>query len=236
MDINAETLYICNKGLTVLPDLSKFTNLKKIYCMMNNLTEITYLPETLIYFDCSCNKIEKICKLPESLKEFYCNQNKLIVLPELPNGLTHLQCGHNNLLYLPKLSRTLEYLYCSYNNIKIIDDIPKTIKKLCCDNTQVIELSELHEIRFEHLSCYNTPLIHLTNSFCINKLNKVSNIIRKFKFLFYSLKYKNKLRDILWINIREKKIKELYSPANLNKLIENIEDEETLFKVLDSWV
>ena len=74
-----EILSYSNQGLTKLPDLSEYINLKDLYCYNNKLT---YLPE-----------------LPNSLRSLYCNYNNLTSLPELPNSLEFLSCSNNNLPY-----------------------------------------------------------------------------------------------------------------------------------------
>ena len=48
--------------------------------------------------------------------------------------------------------------------------------------------------------------------------------------MYYTLKYKNKFRKILWEKIRESKIKDYYSPENLINLLNNNPEED-----LDTW-
>ena len=47
-----------------------------------------------------------------------------------------------------------------------------------------------------------------------------NRILDKFRFTFYTLKYKNKFRNWLWINVREKKIHSIFH-MYLNKIINN---------------
>ena len=56
------------KGLSKLPDLTRFTKLKVLYCSDNLLTELH--------------------NLPESLTKLYCGNNQLTELNNLPNTLT----------------------------------------------------------------------------------------------------------------------------------------------------
>ena len=62
-------------------------------------------------------------------------------------------------------------------------------------------------------------------------------IINRFRKTYYTLKFKEKLRKWLWENVREPKIAEKYHPYNLQKLLENVEedDESELDRVLDEW-
>ena len=48
-------LNLSYNGLTELPDLSKYTNLKMLYCHYNKLTNLDNLPSTLTYLNCSNN-------------------------------------------------------------------------------------------------------------------------------------------------------------------------------------
>jgi hypothetical protein len=65
------------------------------------------------------------------------------------------------------------------------------------------------------------------------KVNKLND----FKHLYYSLKFKNKFRQILWEKIRQPKISLKYHPNILIKLLSNIDDddEETFQNTIDLW-
>ena len=89
------TLNINGKGIKSLPDLTKFNNLKILYCEHN---ELTSLPT-----------------LPQNLEELYCHNNELTSLPTLPQNLEKLYCFHNQLSSLPTLPESLQILNC-YNN------------------------------------------------------------------------------------------------------------------------
>jgi Leucine-rich repeat (LRR) protein len=50
-------LDISYKGLTELPDLSKYINLQKLDCSRNQLTSLDNLPSTLTGLDCRDNQL-----------------------------------------------------------------------------------------------------------------------------------------------------------------------------------
>jgi hypothetical protein len=54
--------------------------------------------------------------------------------------------------------------------------------------------------------------------------------------LFWSLKYKQKFRDWLWLRVRLPKIEMLYHPSKLNELLSasDMNDEE-LDNVIGAW-
>ena len=56
-------LDLSNKGLTKLPDLSIYPNLKKLNCHYNKLTNLDNLPSTLTYLRCSRNIQETTTKI-----------------------------------------------------------------------------------------------------------------------------------------------------------------------------
>ena len=89
---------LSNKGLTMLPDLSRFQNLKILNCFYNSLLE---LPENL----------------PKSLQIIYCQFNSLSILPEnLPQSLQELYCYENHLVKLPdNIPQNIQILDCSFN-------------------------------------------------------------------------------------------------------------------------
>jgi Leucine-rich repeat (LRR) protein len=164
-----------NKGLTYLPDLSRFYKLKEL--------------------NVSCNLLKQLPKLPPSLQEIYCGKNQIEKLPDdLPQDCYILHCHHNQITSLPKLPPMFEVLY-------IIDN----------------PIYNMFDLRGD-------------------AANKVRNIIKiqKFRHIYYTLKFKNRFHKWLWRS-RETKIKEKYSPANLMKLLEGVEDEEEFHSTLDAW-
>jgi hypothetical protein len=64
-------IYLFNKGITYLPELTRFTELTELHC---NFNELTCLPD-----------------LPKRLRVLECTNNKLTSLPELPNNLEILK-------------------------------------------------------------------------------------------------------------------------------------------------
>ena len=130
LDDNVEEIKLSYKNLKELPNLSKFKNLKYLYCSHNNLTSLPEnLPNSLKILDCYNNKLTRLPEnLPNSLELLYCNNNKLKILSEnLPNSLIELQCNNNNLTSLPEnLPNFLKLLYC-YNN-DLLKDYPNLIE------------------------------------------------------------------------------------------------------------
>jgi hypothetical protein len=66
-------------------------------------------------------------------------------------------------------------------------------------------------------------------------LKKKIQTLHTFRFLFYTLKYKNKLRDFLWEKIRRPKIEAKYHPSNLQKMIDELNEEDDLTELLETW-
>ena len=71
----------------------------------------------------------------------------------------------------------------------------------------------------------------------IIEMRNKNNIIIRFKELFYVLKYKKQFRDLLWVHIREPKIRNKYHPNNLIKMLEDREKLtlDELDKLDDNW-
>ena len=66
------TLNISSKNITSLPDLTRFKNLKILYCSYNELTSLPTLPQNLQYLKCSYNKLTLLPTLSQNLKKLYC--------------------------------------------------------------------------------------------------------------------------------------------------------------------
>lgn len=88
-------LVISGRGLTKLPDLSRFTRLQRLYCSDNELTELINLPKTLLRLDCSANNLTKLPALPENLQFLDCSYNMLTSLPPFPDSLKQVDCSYN---------------------------------------------------------------------------------------------------------------------------------------------
>lgn len=129
--LNEETrvteLDLSNRNLKKLPDLSKYTNLKKLNISYNQLTSIDGIPNSVEELDCSSNYIFKLPEhLPPKLRILNCFLNQLVVLPiSFPVTLNWLNCCNNSIKdivgFLPK---DLKYFNCSNNYITSFSDLP----------------------------------------------------------------------------------------------------------------
>ena len=163
----------------------------KLYCMpeLMRFTNITILR-------CSHNFISEIPYLPLTLQQLYCNNNTLSSLHKLPNGLLVLECNKNKLQMLPHL--------------------PAGLHILTCDDNKLVCLPELPLSNLVYLSCIRNPFIeYLRNGHrvSIDTINEVNTVIRRFRYLYYLLKYKWKFLEII------SKIK--MKPENIAKWLEN---------------
>jgi Leucine-rich repeat (LRR) protein len=108
------------------------SNLKKLYCYKNKLTELIDLPRGLKLLNCFENQLTKLEKLPLGLEKLYCSANELKTLKELPQGLKVLKCSENQLTKLEKLPLGLKRLECYDNQLKILKGLPQGLKNLYC--------------------------------------------------------------------------------------------------------
>jgi hypothetical protein len=71
----------------------------------------------------------------------------------------------------------------------------------------------------------------------IVEFRKQIKIVNQFRELFYTLKYKKQFLDLLWVRIREPKIRNKYHPSNLMAMLEEKEDItlDELDELLDKW-
>lgn len=63
------------------------------------------------------------------------------------------------------------------------------------------------------------------------------NALKRFKMMFYSLKYRDCFRRLLWVKVREPKIRSKYHPDNLAKMLEDRGDLDVdeLDALMDKW-
>jgi hypothetical protein len=237
----------------IIPNLSRFKKLKKLICRSNNffspkvgikIIALTNLPENLKILDVKNNYLTYLPTLPTSLEYLICSHNCLTILPELPSKLHNLQCDYNYLAILPNLPLYLEILNCNHNELNVIPELHNKLTSLLCSNNYLNILPEFPST-LNWLKCNNNPYIYGGNiniyykdKHCcdfrgyigdkniIIDINEEFQKIRKWRFIFYHLKYKRKF--IQWYyRSQEEKIRKKYHPSKINELLDkNIEIED----------
>jgi len=117
------------------------------------------------------------------------------------------------LIKLPPLNVNLEILNCIRNRITSLPEINNNLEELYCSYNPIFDV------------IFNTYELSITR--------RDVKILNNFRRTFYTLKYKGKFRRWLW-NVREKIAMDRYSPANLEALLSQVEEEE-FEEVLDTW-
>lgn len=184
---------------------------------------LTYLPDLSRFYkleilSCSYNQLTELPPLNPSLTKLFCSGNRLTRLPPINPNLNTLYCFSNYLTYLPLLNDKLEMLFCTGNKLKSMPLLNDKLEILYFANNPI----------------YDVVAFKITN---IVHIKKNVQTLHKFKYLFYLLKFKNKFRDWLWVKVREPKIKEYYSPANLLKLLSGIDEDDydQFDNVVSNW-
>ena len=226
------SLDLSNKLSIDFPDLSECDFIEVLNCSSNTFDDlpIIYLPISLIVLNCSMVFLETLPDLSKlrNLKKLNCSYNRLKELPKLPTSLRLLDCSYN---YLTKLENLplLFSLNCSCNNLIELPDLPDlSIFGNIFENIYI--KIKCYDKIFRSYPCNILPYRSLTR-ICINKTNK---ILYKFRFIFYSMKFRNKFRKILWEKIRLPKIKDSFHPNNLKQILNNIGDEKDFDP--DNWI
>ena len=230
-----DTTYIdlSNRGLTYLPDLSRFKQLTHLFCNDNKLTWLPPLNNTLTQLDCSENKLSWLPSLNYNLKYLYCYDNQLTWLPHLNNNLIHLYCYCNQLTSLPPLNNNLIKLYCYHNNITELPPLPNSLIVLFCYHNQLSGLPLINN-KLKYLDCcynniYNENIEKYKNDYCNIKIIQT---LRNFRYTYYALKYKKHFKRWLWEKVREPKIMAKFHPSHLTHLL----DTDDLEVFLDDWI
>jgi len=107
-----------------------------------------------------------------------------------------------------------------------LPDLPSTLKRLECLNNPFLDFY----IKRENYT-------YIIMGEYIVEFRKQIKIVNKFKELFYALKYKKQFLDLLWVRIREPKIRNKYHPNNLITLLEGKEEStlDELDELLEKW-
>lgn len=238
---------VSNRGITYIPDLSRFTNLKILICCNNKLTSLPELNDNLEILNCCDNLLTSLPKFNKKLKEFYGYRNKLTCLPEFNENLELFNCHHNELTFLPKLNDKLQRLSCRNNQLTYLPKLNKNLQMLDCDDNKIKYLPTLNdnlkELYFNGTLNYLIELDERLNERSLiflcyenDELNIIKNIVEilnNFRHLYYSLKFKKPLRKLLWEKIREPKIRIKYHPTYLN---ESLDENADLDEFLEKWI
>ena len=207
LPLDTTEIDVSGKGLTYLPDLSRFKQLTHLYCTDNQLTSLPPLNENLTQLDCSHNKLTWLPPLNNNLEYLTCSYNHLTWLPHLNDNLQKLYCSRNQLTELPSLNDNLRYLDCNYNPLTWLPPLNNKLQMLYCRNTNIFNK--------------NTYLYD----------NKIKTL-RKFRNTYYLLKFKKHFKRWLWEKVREPKIMAKFHPSHLT----NLEETDDLEVFLDDWI
>ena len=234
-----ETIDISNTNITYLPSLKRFYNLKTLYCDHNELTHLPELNSSLIKLSCYNNQLIELPELNNTLKVLSCEHNLLTQLPKLNSSLKKLYCDNNKLTQLPELNSSLKELWCGSNLLTQLPELNSCLESLFCEKNQLTQMPELKS-SLTYLYCENNQfpfkisnggyLLHEK----INEFNLKFKCLKRFKELYYLLKFKRQFRNWLWIKVRLPRIQNQYHPDNLEEFLCSVNDED-LDEKLNKW-
>ena len=195
--------------------------------MFNIETYLDSLPNDIKEIDVSNKGIKSLDVTKfKNLKTLNCNNNQLTSL-HLNEKLQTLYCNNNQLSSL-HLNENLKTLNCDNNQLTSLH--LENLETLICSKNQLISL-HLNE-KLQILVYNNNPIYDIINSDVIEIIKQKLRVLNQFKYLYYSLKFKKRLRDLLWVKIREPKIRIKYSH---DYLVEHLHEDTDLDELLENW-
>lgn len=166
-----------------------------------------------------------------------CGSNKLASLPELPNCLemldcrynefTNFNCDGNKLTHLPHLNETITFLSCENNELRYL---PELNNKLDCVK---ISKNPICHILYSSIITTEEDEDDGIDFLNINIIKSKFKILHNFRCLYYSLKFKSKFRDWLWIRVREKRIKQDFHPSKIFELLKHDDADDIDGEILN---
>jgi Leucine-rich repeat (LRR) protein len=192
-------------------------------CSANKIAVLPEFPSELTYLNCSNNRLTSLPILNDKLEFLCCSNNQLTSLPSFNSGLKTMWCCNNMLTSLPILNPDLRELHCSNNQLTFLLPLNPNLLWLYIVKNPIYDIIVGSKLPSDVL------LMEITR----NRIQTLYNL----KYLYYSLKFKHRLREWLWVKVREPKIQEYYSPANLQKLLSGIDEQdfERFDAALSSW-
>lgn len=171
---DVEEIDISKQNLEIMPDLSKYVCLKRLYCNHNKLTHLSdNLSDSIthIYADNNC-LMDLPKKYPKGLKVFWLFNNYLFGrIENLSDNLEVLRIYNNRITGFDKFPTTLKLLNCVNNDLEVLPDLPKGFESLeCIGNRKLYHTyPELYKYTNGHI--YSKDIVNYVNK--INyKLNK----------------------------------------------------------------
>ena len=235
--------------LTSLPSVLP-PNLYHLNCESNRLKHLpSILPDTLRWLICSWNNLSELPEeLSAELTGLICSNNRLSKLPDclshVDNRVIKLDARNNQLTFLPIMPRGLAYLYVSNNRLTNIASLLHTMcLRLDFRENNISACPsipngvELHfsgtPLEYVFRELFGKSPVYMTDK----NITKVK-VINNFRWTYYHVKLKRKMKDWLWERVRLPKIKAMYSPAQLTYILASIPDNvsaEEAQAVIDGW-
>ncbi len=176
MDFSATYLDLSHQGLTSLPDLSQYKNLKELDCSYNQLKSLQGCPNSVIKLYCDNNQLTSLQGCPNSVIKLNCSDNQLTSLQGCPNSVIKLYCDNNQLTSLQGCSNSVTELYCYYNQLTSLRGCPNSITILNCDNNQLTSLQGCPNSVIR-LYCYNNQLKDFDPNDIIDKIRAKNRML-----------------------------------------------------------
>lgn len=194
-------------------------DLEMCYVGFNRLQRLPPLPATLRILSCLNNDLIDLPRsLPLSLHALLCDSNpRLSSLPPLPPSLIRLSLRHCNISRIPRLPDRIICLDVSHSPVFQMENLPPSL----VDPRDIMDApigAILHPTFTTDMKC--TELIELRRS-NLQKLNR-------FRELYYTLKYKSRFWDLLWVKVRMPKIERANHPDLLQEALEQDGEESEL--------
>jgi len=226
------SISIDGKRVTELPDITRFINLKHLFCENNSLTYLPALPDSLETLNCSGNKLTSLPPLPANLQCLDCSYNSLKSLPPLPASIQYLFCMKNQLISLQPLPANLKSLYLTGNQLTTLPALPENLLHLHCNHNRLHSIPILPE-SLTSLGYTFNPICEIINTSDLIIANQQMRILHSFRHLRWSLWFKTQFKNWLWEKVRKPKIEEKYHPRYL---IANLNEDIDLDRFLDYWI
>ena len=162
-----------------------------------------------------------------NLQVLYCDHNQLSSL-YFNENLEYLFCDHNHLASL-YLNKNLKILSCNGNHLTSLH-LNEELQCLFCSYNDLASL-HLNE-NLQTIFYHNNPIYEIINSNNKDTIKQKMRILNNFRYSYYCLKFKKQFRDLLWVKIREPKIRKKYSHSYL---LEHLYEDTDLDELLNNW-
>jgi len=248
----------CTSNLLKELKILKYPKLREIYCCYNKISWIDGYPDNLYHIYAKDNMLVSVPEFNNMRMANY-SRNYLTTVPKFTADLWSLECCDNKITHFPRFHDDAPLrLSCINNPLRKLPVIRNQNTEIYAMETMLMELPIPEDIYSLPMTetpmsyCISSPyvcihindtpiseIMGMTSIYCgmdntYEQASAIWRIISKFRFTYYSQKYRKNFMKFLWEKIRLPKIQYKYRPERLLEILDQMQDSDDENELFDT--